>query len=82
MEMMVSISLEAYNAMLDKCDASRAEYALLKNGVIIRDREGKEQVEILCGPQEAKQIVDFAASDCPELSPFISVISPVGPNSI
>jgi hypothetical protein len=82
MEMMVVIPLEAYNAMLDKCDTSRAEYALLKNGVIVRNSEGKEQVEIICDANKAKQIVNFAATDCPELSPFINIISPAEPNLV
>ena len=71
-EMMVVISMKAYKAMLTKCGASRPEYALLKNGVIARRRYGRERVEIICGSDEAKQIVDFAATDCPEVSPFIS----------
>jgi hypothetical protein len=82
MEMMVVIPIDAYRAMLEKCDASRAEYALLKNGVIARNSEGNEQLEIICGPEEAKQIVDFAATNCPELSPFISFISPAAPNLV
>ena len=75
-EMMVVIPVEAFKAMLPKCDVSRREYALLINGVIARDSEGAEQVEIICGSEEAKQIVDFAATDCPELSPSVIVISP------
>ena len=75
-EMMVLISIEAYSAMLTKCDASRREYALLINAVIVRDCEGNEQVEIICGSEEAKQIVDFVATDCPELSPSVIVILP------
>ena len=43
MEMMVVIPIEAYNAMLVKCDSTRAEYALLKNGVVTRNREGNEE---------------------------------------
>ena len=75
-EMMVVISIEAYKVMLVKCDASRPEYALLINGVIVRDSEGKEQVELICGSEDAKRIVDFVATDCPELSPSVIVISP------
>jgi hypothetical protein len=79
-EMMVVIAIEAYKAILMKCDASRPEYALLKNGVIARNSQGNEQgheqVEIICGYEEAKQVVDFVATDCPELSPSVIVISP------
>ena len=75
-EMIIVISIEAYSAILTKCDASRREYALLTNGGILRDRGGNEQVEIICGFEEAKQIVDFVATQCPELSPSVIVISP------
>ena len=75
-EMMIVIPIEAYTAMLTKCDASRREYALLINGVIVRDSGGNEQVEIICGSEQAKQIVDFVATQCPELSPSVIVISP------
>jgi hypothetical protein len=79
-EMMVVIPIEAYKAMLTKCDASRPEYALLKNGVIARNSEGNEQVEIICGSEDAKQIVNFAATDCPELSPLVSFICSTPPS--
>jgi hypothetical protein len=75
-EMTVVISIEAHTAMLRKCDDSRLEYALLKNGVITRNSQCNEQVEIICSSREAKQIVDFVATDCPELSPSVIVISP------
>ncbi len=37
-EMMIVISIEAYTAILTKCDA-RQEYALLINGIIACDSE-------------------------------------------
>ena len=75
MEMMVVIPIETYRAMLVKCDSTRAEYALLKNGVVIRNGEGNEEVEILCDAAGAKGMMDFAATECPEMIPFIRVIS-------
>jgi hypothetical protein len=82
MEMMVVIPIEAYRAMVERCDPSRAEYALLKNGVVARSTSGEERIEILCSTEQAKQIVDFAATDCPELSPLISFVSPARPDSV
>lgn len=70
------ILMKAYRAMLTKCRASRPEYPLLKNSIIARRRYGKEQVEIICGSEQAKQIIDFAATDCAELSPSVNLISP------
>lgn len=68
MEMMVIIPMESYRAMLAKCDSTRPEYTLLRNGVVIRNRDGSEEVEILCDAAEA-------AAGCPEKIPFIRVIS-------
>ena len=78
MEMMVVIPIEAYNAMLVKCDSTRAEYALLKNGVVTRNREGNEEVEILCDAAGAKRMMEFAATGCPEIIPFIRMSNPPG----
>jgi hypothetical protein len=61
--------------MMAKCDSTRPEYALLRNGVVTRNREGNEEVEILCDAAGAKRMMDFAATGCPEIIPFISVIS-------
>ena len=75
MEMMVIIPMESYRAMLAKCDSTRPEYTLLRNGVVIRNREGNEEVEILCDAAGAKQLMEFASSGCPEIIPFIRVIA-------
>lgn len=37
MEMMVIIPMESYRAMLEKCDSTRPEYTLLRNGVVTRN---------------------------------------------
>jgi hypothetical protein len=38
-------------------------------------RDGGEKVEILCDAAGAKRMTDFAATGCPEIIPFIRVIS-------
>lgn len=78
MEMMVIIPMESYRAMLAKCDSTRPDYTLLRNGVVIRNRDGSEEVELLCDAAEAKRMMDFAAAGCPEIIPFIRVISSRG----
>jgi hypothetical protein len=75
MEMMVIIPMDSYRAMLEKCDSTRPEYTLLRNGVVTRNRDGSEKVEILCDAAGAKRMTDFAATGCPEIIPFIRVIS-------
>ena len=73
MKMMVVIPIEAYNAILEKCDSTSPEYSVLKNGVVTRNRQGNEEVEILCDAAGAKRMMDFAATGCPEVIPFIRV---------
>jgi hypothetical protein len=79
-EMIVVIPIDAFKAILTKCGVSRPEYALLKTGAIGQNspgnEQGKGQVEIICDSEGAKQIVDFVANDCPELSSSVIVISP------
>ena len=48
MKKFVDIPLDHYNGFVERCDASRPEYEILKNGVITRDRQERRAVEILC----------------------------------
>ena len=67
MEMMVIIPMEPYQAMLATCDYTRPEYSLLRNGVVRRNREANEEVEILCDAAGAKRMMDFAATGSPDI---------------
>jgi hypothetical protein len=75
MEIMVNIPMVSYEDMLKRCDPSRPEYELLKNGLVMRNQEGHQEVRVLTDEDGAKQITDFAARACPEVLPSVAVIS-------
>lgn len=64
---LVIMPLDAYNALMKKCAGSHLEYPVLKNGFIIRNAEGEQEVRVAC--RSARAIVDFAAEHCPEVVP-------------
>ena len=39
---------------------------MLKNGIVVRDSEGNEVVQILCDRKGAKMILEMVARSCPE----------------
>ena len=44
----------------------RSSYLMLKNGLVIRESEGHEVVEILCDIDEAKGLRELASQICPD----------------
>ena len=71
MKIFVDIPLDHYNGFVERCDASRPEYEILKNGVITRDRQERRAVEILCEVQDAKMILDLASHIYPHAAPHL-----------
>jgi hypothetical protein len=66
-ETIIEMSLDRYDAFVDKCDRSSRDYEILKNGVIIlRPKEDHFEriVEIRCSVQEAKGLLDLASKSC------------------
>jgi hypothetical protein len=47
----------------------------LKNGVLLRDADGNEVVEILCNQDRAKKILELTAQLCPEACPVFTITS-------
>lgn len=70
---LVIIPLDAYNALMTKCAESHLEYPLLKNGFIIRNAEGEQEVHLAC--DSARAIVDFAAEHCPEVVLYMRTVT-------
>lgn len=58
-----------------RATARKVEYELLKNGLVMRNQEGHQEVRVLTDEDGAKQITDFAARACPEVLPSVAVIS-------
>jgi len=58
--------MDEYNNLVQRCDPSRPEYEMLKNGLIIRDREQRTAVELLCDIDEATLLLDLARQMYPD----------------
>jgi hypothetical protein len=59
----LEISLRRYDGFVDQCDPASREYAILKNGVIVRRSQQdycEGTVEIQCTVAEAKALLDLA----------------------
>ena len=75
MKVIIEISPEHYDAFLDKCDVSSAQYSILKNGVIALDKvDGRQQrmIKILCDEETAVLLFDSATRLYPEAAAAIA----------
>jgi len=70
---MLVIPAVYYKELLSNCATLWPEYRALKNGLIVRDNRG-EQIEILCDPERAKLILNFAVRTCAHAVPHIRQI--------
>jgi hypothetical protein len=71
--MLVIIPIESYDVLIGCCATSYPEYELLKNGFIMRNGEGEQEVRVSC--DSAGLIVDFATEHCPEVVPYMRTAS-------
>ena len=71
MKILIDIPMDDYNNFLQRCDAARPEYEMLKNGIITQDREKRRAVEILCAVEDAKMILDLASEIYPHAVPHV-----------
>ena len=73
MAILVTMPVDVYDGLLNKCSALSREYLILKNGVVRRDLDGGagDVVEILCELPRAKFLRDFATLVYPEAVPHI-----------
>lgn len=73
MAILVTMPVEIYDGLLDKCSVLSREYLILKNGVVRRDLNGNAgaTVEILCEAPRAKFLRDFATLVYPEAVSYI-----------
>jgi hypothetical protein len=63
--------MEPYLLCMTRFGMTSSEYKMLKNGVVSRDPDGHEVVQILCDPDRAKRILELTAQLCPEALPQI-----------
>jgi hypothetical protein len=65
----IEMPLPVYDGFVDKCDQSSREYAILKNGLIIRRPKGdhfERIVEIACDMDDADKLFLLASRVYPE----------------
>jgi hypothetical protein len=67
----LDIPIEPYLICMTRFGINSPEYKKLKNGVVLRDADGHEVVEILCDHDRAKKILEMTAQLCPEAFPQI-----------
>lgn len=67
----LDIPIEPYLLCMTRFGINSPEYIKLKNGVVLRDSDGNEIVEILCEHDRAKKILEMTAQLCPEAFPQI-----------
>lgn len=75
MKTMVIIPMKSYKFWLTRCEPTLPEYLWLKNGIIARSGDDREEVQILCDHERVKAIIDFAARSCPEVVSYIKRIA-------
>jgi dUTPase len=66
MKVIVEIPMEPYLLCVTRCGFKSPEYLMLKNGIVQRDSDGHEVVQILCTRERAKIILEAVAKVCPE----------------
>ena len=66
MKVLIDIPMESYLLCVTRCGLKSPEYLMLKNGVIERDTEGREIVQILCDRARAKMVLETIVKLCPE----------------
>jgi hypothetical protein len=75
LQVVIEMPPPVYDDFLDKCDQSLREYAILKNGVIVRRPKGdhfERIVEIHCDKEDADKLSFLASSVYPEAVPYIA----------
>jgi hypothetical protein len=68
------MSLPLYDRFVDRCAPASKEYALLKNGIIVRrekDNHHERILEIHCDVEEAKGLLNLGRNICPDAVPEI-----------
>lgn len=66
LKILVTIPIDRYNGLLVACVPFRSTYLMLKNGLVVRDAEGREAAEILCDLDQAKELRELASQIHPD----------------
>jgi hypothetical protein len=67
----IEMLLPAYDALIEQCDQSSHEYAVLKNGLILRrrtkDHHFERFIKIECSIEDAEKLLLLAIKVCPDI---------------
>ncbi|HEV8723463.1 MAG TPA: hypothetical protein VGW77_22820 [Candidatus Binatia bacterium] len=69
LHVIIEMPLPVYDGFIDKCDQSSREYAILKNGLIVRRPKAdhfERIVEIKCDKNDADKLLLLASKVYPE----------------
>jgi len=68
MKVLIELSIDHYDRLLEKSDLSSREYEILANGLIVRRPKSDHYeriVEISCGMEDAQKLLDAATRNYP-----------------
>jgi hypothetical protein len=68
-KVVIEMSLPLYDRFVDRCNPASKEYALLKNGIIVRrekDNHYERILEMYCDVEEAKGLLNLARNMFPD----------------
>lgn len=74
MKVVIEMTLPHYDRFVDRCNPASKEYALLKNGIIVRhekDNQYERILEIHCDVEEAKGLLTLGRNVFPDAVPEI-----------
>jgi hypothetical protein len=74
MNVIIEMPLDLYDRFWKQCELMGREYAILKNGLIVRRPKGDHYeriIEIFCEVEDAKNLLAVAANICPDAAPPI-----------
>jgi hypothetical protein len=66
MKIIFEVPIEVYHLCLTRFGLRSREYLILQNGVIARDENDDEVVQVLCDEEDAQMIRKRFAEVCPE----------------
>lgn len=67
----VDIPIAHYNGFVQKCEAWRGEFEILKNAVVVDGSDGQKKAEFLCDLTQAELLRDLAAHIYPLATVYI-----------
>jgi hypothetical protein len=71
MKILLVIPKLYYKMLLDRSAMLWPEYRALKNGILMRNDTGQEEIHIVCDSHSVQLILNFAGRVCSEAIPHI-----------